>query len=338
MTIIKQAELSDLKDLMLYIDENSARKNHILSRNKKVMKWLYFDKIKKKYNFLIAKQNKKIIGIIGFIKNSHFQKISLNKIVWFSPWFSSKNKSDNFSGIEFIHKLLIKNKSCIIGTTACNSTTKNILDILGFKIGHLNHFYLINHSLDKYHICSIRKNHKKFKAKISKLKINKESYLNFKSTRDSKFRLQKMYFKDLAYFENKYSKNPFYKYFYLKIKKDNKDCAFFVARECFYKKSKILRLVDYYGDINCLDKIGYQMNDFITQYRYEYVDFYNHGIDKQKLFLSGFQLSEENKDIIIPNYFEPFIKKNIRLNFAFYPKKRVNLIFKGDCDQERPNF
>ena len=47
-----------------------------------------------------------------------------------------------------------------------------------------------------------------------------------------------------------------------------------------------------------------------------------------------------DKNIIISNHFEPFVKKNIMINFAILKKKKSSklYLFKGDCDQERPNI
>ena len=49
----------------------------------------------------------------------------------------------------------------------------------------------------------------------------------------------------------------------------------------------------------------------------------------------GFLL--KNKDELVPNYFEPFVKKNIKLGIAIiknYYKNKL-IIVKGDGDQER---
>ena len=53
----------------------------------------------------------------------------------------------------------------------------------------------------------------------------------------------------------------------------------------------------------------------------------------------GFKIKSDNSKKIIPNYFEPFIRENIIINFAYKSKfNRKNFfLFKGDCDQERPN-
>lgn len=336
MITITKSKISDLKKIMRYVKKNFYR-NHILSTNKKVIKWWYYNNKNKTYNFLLAKKNKKIIGFLGYIKNSHFQNFFFKDVVWFSPLHSLKTERNYFSGIELINRLLNKNKNKIIGTTGCNPMAKKIYSILGFKTGHLNHYYLINPNLKKYHICSFKKKPKKKLVKKNKLKIIKSKNLNFIINKKELLYYQKKYFKDMNYFLSKFSKNPFYHYCYFIIKKENKNLGFFVARECFYKKSKVLRFVDYFGDVNCLKKIEYELQKIVINYKYEYIDFYNYGINKKILFLSGFKLSKGNHDII-PNFFEPFEKKNIEINFAFWPKKVNLMIFKGDCDQERPSI
>ena len=55
---------------------------------------------------------------------------------------------------------------------------------------------------------------------------------------------------------------------------------------------------------------------------------------------SGFvEVPDDSDDIIIPNYFEPFLKKNIKIYFFIdrsLEDSRI-IIFKGDGDQDRPN-
>ena len=44
-------------------------------------------------------------------------------------------------------------------------------------------------------------------------------------------------------------------------------------------------------------------------------------------------------DIVIPNYFEPFVQKNIAINYFTDSQALENLrIYKADGDQDRPNF
>lgn len=80
------------------------------------------------------------------------------------------------------------------------------------------------------------------------------------------------------------------------------------------------------------------MNFFINK-KIEYIDFYYYGIPNRYLLKTGFKIKKNNSNIILPNYFEPFFRGNININYAIKEKsfKHNQFLFKGDCDQERPN-
>ncbi|EIA5267883.1 hypothetical protein LJ217_001634 [Campylobacter jejuni] len=50
----------------------------------------------------------------------------------------------------------------------------------------------------------------------------------------------------------------------------------------------------------------------------------------------GFKLLNKDENLI-PVYFEPFVKENIDIYFAFKSKNKNYAIFKGDSDQDRIN-
>ena len=72
--------------------------------------------------------------------------------------------------------------------------------------------------------------------------------------------------------------------------------------------------------------------------KYEYLDFYNLGIEKKLLQKAGFQKNKFSNKIVIPNYFEPFEKRNVNIQCVTWPKKTEIPVFKGDGDQDRPRF
>ena len=68
--------------------------------------------------------------------------------------------------------------------------------------------------------------------------------------------------------------------------------------------------------------------------------------ERVKSFQPGvFHYLNQGEEVTIPNIdassgdFEPFIRENIKINFAIKGKLTKNrfFLFKGDCDQERPN-
>ena len=69
---------------------------------------------------------------------------------------------------------------------------------------------------------------------------------------------------------------------------------------------------------------------------YEYIDMLCSGIKEKYLNFSSFIKKDNNDEVIIPNYFDPFVKKNVKI---FYEKSSKNLIlFKGDADADRPRL
>ena len=53
---------------------------------------------------------------------------------------------------------------------------------------------------------------------------------------------------------------------------------------------------------------------------------------------SGLHKNNFNDQIVVPNYFEPFVKQNINLRWAIKTSNSIMTpMFKGDCDQDRPN-
>lgn len=96
-----------------------------------------------------------------------------------------------------------------------------------------------------------------------------------------------------------------------------------------------IRLVDMMGSMEELTQIGSYVQNFLEQNQAEYIDCYNYGIAKEQFINTGFHMVDG--DTIIPNYFEPFEKKNVEIHYAFTGEKPV-VIFKADAGQDRPNI
>lgn len=95
--------------------------------------------------------------------------------------------------------------------------------------------------------------------------------------------------------------------------------------------------MDVYGKLEGLSSIYSEVQKLLKENRAEYLDCMNYGIDPSVFDEMGFDLLDVNGDLIIPNYFEPFEKKNIALNCAYKANFHYTM-FKADSDQDRPNI
>ena len=112
---------------------------------------------------------------------------------------------------------------------------------------------------------------------------------------------------------------------------------FVVLREVSRKGNKSLaaKLIDFKLDDTKIAKNI--LSELCIKFNYEYIlVYYHYTSNNNKKFIN---LNLQNNKVIIPQYFSPFKKKNIRINFAYkFLKKKFETNFTlGDCDQDRPN-
>ena len=143
--------------------------------------------------------------------------------------------------------------------------------------------------------------------------------------------------KDSWYFEWRYLQHPNYKYLYAGVlDQDCKIVGLLVMRRVSHNNSYATRLVDFIGDPQVLVQAKNQLTDLVAQQESEYLDFYCYGLDGNILSSAGFRLNKNDSDIIVPNYFEPFVQKNIPIHI-FSNNFSDFRMFKADGDQDRPN-
>ena len=86
--------------------------------------------------------------------------------------------------------------------------------------------------------------------------------------------------------------------------------------------------------------IFFSLIDLIKKYSAEYIDFYSYGMKSNYIIKAGFINRKKYQNLIIPEYFEPFVKKNIDLMYGYKTSIKYPLVrlFKADGDRDRPSF
>ena len=102
--------------------------------------------------------------------------------------------------------------------------------------------------------------------------------------------------------------------------------------------TKVLRIVDFLGAEVALSECGTAIGLLMSENNCEYADFWQHGFAEEILGASGFRRLHFGGEVIVPNFFEPFLQRNAKIEFAIKGLKGEKLaIFRGDGDQDRPN-
>jgi hypothetical protein len=326
---IRLAKTSDTALIKNFIKLNWGKKNHIFVRDK------FFFKFEmcpfKKPNFAIALINKKIIGIVGFTCNHDNIHNGDLFLVMFKVLKQKKITYIGFNLIKYVTKLTSRG----VHTIGANEKVLNYYKFLGFKTGYLDHYYWLNDckKITKiFHKKELLKKKNIDKKKIYKKKNNifeldKKELLLF----EGKFKLKVLNNrKSINFIIRRFINHPIYEYSFF-------CCSAFpgigVIRKVNVKGNIGWRIIDWYGALKYFDRFCKKILIEAKNNNVSYVDLYVYGVNKKKLIRAG--LKEISEDVIIPNYLEPLVLKNINISYA--TNQRKVFFLRGDGDQDRPS-
>jgi hypothetical protein len=333
---IRFAENSDFNGIIDFI-RTDWNANHIFVHDIDFFKYefCYDDSI----NFILAINNKtgQIDGLEGFIK---YTKQLENSDIFAVLWKVRNNTGDPILGVRVLTALKDHLPVRAFLGIGLNPKTLPIYRYIGYTTEKLTQYYLLNDTLDDYKIAEIRYRPQiaieKTKGGYDLVRIHTMDEL--KSVFKINLFKERIPFKDEWYLNRRYFNHPIYNYQIFGIQRQGGNVdSILVAREASANDSKVLRIVDFIGCDEDLACIGFPLHQLMVENRYEYIDFYQYGIDEEILINAGFSRRQDNDGNIIPNYFEPFVRKNVEISFFTTCNGKFHM-FKGDGDQDRPSI
>ena len=140
---------------------------------------------------------------------------------------------------------------------------------------------------------------------------------------------------------NRYLRHPVYKYNVFLIKRNSKSSSIVIIKKVNVRRTNTLRIIDFIGKQKEFSYIGSLIIHLFKKYNSEFIDIYSHGINVKYMERVGFVDRKKIRNLIVPDYYEPFIRKNVNLMYGYIcknNKKKKIRILKGDGDRDRPNF
>jgi len=326
---IRYAGKEDIPAILKYIDEKWL-KNHWLVREPGVFEWQYTSD---KLDFIIGENEEgEIKGIMGYISYDDDD----NRDIALSMWMA--NPEDGFLGAQLLSYLMNQVSHRVLFSPGINtSTTERIYKIFGIGTGKMNQWYRLS-SRSKYEIAVVRD--KSIKSVPVNTNVSVVRYTSFdEMTRDfnheKHVKREYVPYKSLSYINRRYFMHPSYSYLVFGVKPDGNETEMvIVLRVQEYNGSKVLRFVDLLGNVSNLKCATSFIDNLMLENDCEYVDTFEVGVDEEELILAGWDKITEVSANIIPNYFNPFVQKNIEIHYCSTDKNIV--MFKGDGDQDRP--
>ena len=319
--MIEYMKKIDKEELFSFLKEN-WNNNHIYLKDQKYFDYEFSDNS----NFVLAKNDDKIVATLGYFDYDNKGDI------WTVIWKNSGKMDDGLKCLQFLLNAGYKS----VSSCGISKKTIPIYEFLGINTGRLRHFYILNQGLEEYNIAKIsEKNIKKIETKDVEDLIEVENIdellklINYQELKKYNF------YKSPEYFNKRYFKHPYYKYhIFVKAKNANSILVFRIIKA---NGGSFIRIMDFLGDEKEFKELtNYLINKMLKE-KHEYIDIYEVGIEDEILENSGFIERIEKDSNIIPNYFEPFIQKNIEIYYMSNCNSKFRM-FKGDGDQDRPSI
>lgn len=336
---IRYCKKEELPLLVNFI-KNHWQADHIFVKSVEMLDFQHFDSNLSRYNFIIGfnKLTNEIDGLVGVIPLSHFDSnLELFNNTWGGIWkirSDIKNHEISTLGAKLFS---IFDQFNTHGSIGMSKIAKILHGIKKYKIGKLNQYYILNNSMKSFNIAIVPHtenfiiNCNKNDFSIQKIiNIDKIKFDNLNSTYTPQ--------KSIRYLINRFSKHPIYKYIFFGIyNKEKLLQTILITRIINLNNSRVIRIVDVYGSLEKVENLYFEFQKLLHNEMAEYIDILNYGISEDLFKKIGFNLLDVKSDIVIPNYFEPFLQENVEINCA-HNSKGDYVIFKADADQDRPSI
>ena len=332
---IRLAQKNEYETLRLFLKKHWGE-NHVLVKNKMIFDFQHL--VGDVYNVVIAYNNfsNEIDAFWGIITTSIYDDGLLsNGDCWgavVKVREDIKNEEIGSISIKMLRWILKQSQFRNFNHSGLGPKGKAFLAPYCATSGPLKQYYIVNNGINEYKIAEkpvIKKYHDDG-FELKRVELDELTFLPSSTYKPVK---------TLTYIENRYRKHPFYKYFAWQITKDGDVKSIWILRKITLPEmGSVLRVVDVIGNVEDLGCIGCQIQEHLKTESCEYVDFLNFGINPEVFKKMGFEELDVDGETIIPQYFEPFERRNVVIYGGLDSDNQGYVIFKGDGDQDRPNI
>ncbi len=305
------------------------KQNHILARDIDFFKWMYVDE--QGCNFILSfDDDGQINGMEGYIKYNKGTSPDIAGTMW------KVLKTDNpMLGMEIGKKMYEVENVRADAAPGLTKRAMKINQIIGYLGGRLDHYYILADQED-YKLAVVEER-KQSRVSISNKQfyiIDKEEQL--KRVLDDDNQRRKAPYKDIDYLIHRYMQHPIYHYDLLGVRNEEEDvCCVIVGRMVEYNGARAYKIIDILGELKELIGTANCFLNWMQTNHLEYIDLYCFGVPEEYILSAGFS-KREGDEVVIPNYFEPFERKNVDIYFASSVSEGL-VLFRGDGDQDRPS-
>lgn len=338
MTDVRFCRHADIGDVRQFIDQYWAP-NHILSWHDGLIDWQH--KTANSYNFVIATNAAgQIAGLLGFIPTTQFDAAlgDEDRVLWVALWKLRDGIQEAGLGLRLLRFLTSSIPHQGIGVLGINPSHPPMYRALGFMTGMLGHFYLPRRSSGPFSIATFPDGPPatSLSSGTTLAAATAPDLDNVACALGARRRMAPA--KSPRFFARRYLSHPVYRYRVHIVLRDGQPAGLLASRIAEHNGARCLRLVDYWGDPEAFTGLGEAVLALVEDSGAEYADFlYAASAEPDLPLRAGFLRLEPQGGIIVPNYFEPFMSRNVQISYAYRGAVGTDFVLcRADGDQDRP--
>jgi len=223
-----------------------------------------------------------------------------------------------------------------VGAVGLTPATLPIYSALGYSVGELHHYVHTNAAIDTFELATLESRPATIAhgaARLETRRLTRDDEFSAIEWASSDGRVPR---KTPEYFRRRYARHPVYTYIVLAVLNGGATAGLLAARIAEHGGRRALRIVDFLGAPEVLARTGPTVQALLEEFDAEYADVYNAGLDAEVFARAGFAPVDPEGADVVPDHFEPFERRNVRLWFSLKGPQAV--LFKGDGDQDRPSL
>lgn len=328
----------DIEDVIGFI-ARYWKADHALATCRSLIDWQHRDPDGRGYAFVVARRraDHAVLGILGYISTRRFDAaLDTDNVIWLTTWKVRDDAEIAGLGLLLLQYLTKTEPHVAIGAVGLNRATLPIYEAFGYRVGELQHYVRVNATARGFELATLNS--------VSSPPLSNGAPLQARRlTQTEEFdalewvppagRVPR---KTPAYFRARYARHPVYAYLVIALLDRGAPAGLMAARTAEHGRRRALRIVDFLGSDDVLARIGPVVQALLEEVDAEYADVYNAGTDCSVFARAGFRRIDPDGVEIVPDHFEPFERRNVRLWFSLKGLPH-EVLFKGDADQDRPN-
>ena len=337
---IGRCEPSEIADVLRFIDTHWAR-GHVLVTCRALLDWQHRE-MSGAYSFIVARRrdDRSVLGILGYIPTRRFDPALADRnVIWLTTWKVRDDAGVAGLGLALLQHLRAVEPHVAIGAIGLNPATTPIYRALGYRVGELDHYVRPNASVERFELASFTNPPGvtvAAAAPVGAIPLSRDDFFERVAGVDRSVRGEPIPQKTPEYFHARYLCHPVYSYVVVGLVDGGPVLGLLALRDAAHAGHRALRIVDFLGHPGLLERAGGVVQALLEARDAEYADVYNAGIDPGTLERGGFRRVDPDGPDVVPDHFEPFERRNVRLCFAIKAGGTA-VLFKGDADQDRPN-